>query len=171
MIRARRRILLAILLSAGGCAPPAAPAGDTAIARWLTCTECIDRELTQVRALGAGAAPALRRAVDGPSLQTTTNMTRSSADAFVRARRQSERLGIADRALRPLGDSMTFVASNVDNFRAMYQFRAAMALALVDPSGARAFFATKLAQDSLATQKLFRADVRRFVDSLAHTTP
>ena len=98
-------------------------------------------------------------------------MTRSSADAFVRARRQAERLGATDRELRPLGDSVTFIARNVDNFRAMYQVRAAMALALVDPLGARALFATRLSQDSLATQKLFRADVRRFVDSLARTTP
>ena len=167
----RRIASVAVLLTIDGCAPSAVATGDTTIERWLTCTECVDGELAAVRALGTAAAPALRTALSGPSAQSTANMRRSSVDAYARARRQWQRMAAADRALRPLGDSASFITRGVENFRSMYQVRAAQALAAVDPSGVRSALTLRLAEDSLGQRRVFRTDVRRFVDSLARASP
>jgi hypothetical protein len=169
-LRRRVVILAGVLLAA--CLPASVTSENEAtIERYLTCEECVNGELARVTALGIAAVPALTVALAGPSAQSISNITKSSVEAFSRARAQSQRYSQADRALRPMSDSATYVSRNVENFRASYQARAAHALAVIDPTGSRVAFRRKLADDSLAKTRLFRPDVRAMMDSLVRTPP
>ena len=136
------------------------------VERWLTCEECVAGERDSVRALGAEAVPLLRAALQGPPDSVIANMSRSSVDAYARVRRQFERMTPAERALRPIADSVSFVSRNVENFRATYRTRAAIALNDIDPAAARALFAEQLRNDSAGVRPL-TPELRRLLDSLA----
>jgi hypothetical protein len=162
-------ILSGVFVSA--CVPAANTKTGATIERYLTCEECVNGELAAVTALGQAAVPTLTAALTGPSAQSIANITKSSVDAFARARAQSNRSSQSDRALRPLSDSAAFVSRNVESFRASYQGRAAHALTVIDPARAKAIFRRKLSEDSLATPRLLHADARALMDSLARTPP
>jgi len=162
-------ILAGVLFTA--CMSAASAKTGETIERYLSCEECVNGELAAVTALGQAAVPTLTAALTGPSAESMANITKSSVDAFVRARAQSERYSQADRALRPMSDSATFVSRNVASFRASYQARAAHALAVIDPPGAKTIFRRKLSEDSLANPPLLQPDARALMDSLARTPP
>jgi hypothetical protein len=162
---------LAAVLVGASCTP--APDGRVresdalVIDRWLTCEECVARERDRVIALGGRAIAPLERALAGPPDSVIRNIERSSGASFARARRQAERGARAGQGTLPLGDSAALVRLHVGNFRSLYQMRAAETLRQVDPSQARVRFRRALVADSVAQGALFRADVRRYVDSLA----
>ncbi|MEO8621046.1 MAG: hypothetical protein ABI625_08265 [bacterium] len=167
----RRGVVILAGAFVTACMPAATPQTSATIERYLTCEECVNGELAAVTALGQAAVPALTAALKGPSAQSLANITKSSVDAFSRASAQSNRYSQADRALRPMADSATFVSRNVESFRGLYQARAAHALAVIDPAGSKAIFLAKLSEDSLANPRFFRADIRAMVDSMARTPP
>ncbi|MEP7001782.1 MAG: hypothetical protein ABI969_14945 [bacterium] len=171
MTSRRRGVAMLAGLFVTACMPAATTQTSAIIERYLTCEECVNGELAAVTALGQAAVPTLTAALTGPSAQSLANITQSSVDAFSRARAQSNRYSQADRALRPMADSATFVSRNVESFRASYQARAAHALAVIDPVGSKGIFRRKLSEDSLANPRFLRADVRAMVDSMARTPP
>ena len=162
--------LVVVACSAGG---PNASSIQLDVARqrtiqsWLTCDECVGGELDRVKALGTDAIPELRRSVVGPPDSVLTNITRSTEAAFARARRQFDRLSGPEQAARPLGDSTTFIRTNVANFRGLYQVRAAIALKAISPTIAKDTLRHALDVDSTSAIKLFRPAVRVRLDSLA----
>ncbi len=166
MNRSARRAVLAVSVVTIGCS---AHADDTApiVERWLTCEECVNGELARLRVLGAAAIPALTEAVVGPSPSVNANITASSAASFARARRYWLTLAASERLLRPLHDSAAYVARNVENFRSVYQIRAALGLRAIDPMGAGAILRAKLIANDSARVHFFRADVRILLDSLS----
>jgi hypothetical protein len=163
------RILLLLMTLVGACrAGEANDAAAVAVDNWLTCEECTNGELARVRQLGAGTSiPLLSAALVGPAPSAMGNLARSSAAGYARARRYSLTLTPPERALRPLGDSATFVARTVDRFKSLYQHRAVHALVVIDPARARVEFRRRLVEDSLANGRIFRPALRALVDSLA----
>jgi hypothetical protein len=173
LVRRGRLAFLAAALAVGcfeRSAGSASVADPRVIERWLTCEECVAGELDTVVAMGGDAVPALTAALAGPPDSVTANFTGSSAMSFTRARRAWERLSPVDRTKQPLSDSAAFVNATVASFRSLYQLRAARALDVIDRQTARVLFRGALARDSVGPP-LFRADVRRTLDSLANSPP
>lgn len=177
----RKRILRLVLIAipalvAGSCNPNSTgnrlrSPSDRAVSRWLTCEECLAGELDSVTASGGATFGRLISSLKGPPDSVLARSRISAGDAFVRARRAFDRLSPADRLLRPLTDSATFVERQVSNFSTTYSTRAARAAFIIDPARARTNFSALINADTTGALRPLNPAFRQLLDSLATVPP
>ncbi len=153
-----------------GCAPSGLTnEQQERITRWLTCTDCVAGEVDSVVALGADAVPALARALRGPDPARRENVRRQLVATYGRA---------AEYAASHPADSLAmslhdYVNHFVGNYEAVYQTRAARALALIGTEAAEEALEAALAGADSGVVT-YRADVLQEIRAAyqhATTTP
>jgi hypothetical protein len=127
---------------------------QVAINRWLLCEECVSGELDSVVAVGDRAVGVLGSALQGPSAARYENVRRQAIESYDRLK------AFAGGSVRTTRQD--YVAHYLDNYVATYQSRAAIALARIGTTRARAALLEAIRSDSA-----YRNDVRRALGSAA----
>jgi hypothetical protein len=132
------------------------PAEENTVRRWLLCDECQEGELDSVVALGSAVVPRLTEALHGPPERGRLNVDRQARAMFARG----PQVAISEER---------FVDHYVKNYEAVYQRRAAIALARIDTALARINTAPARAAllDAVRRDSVYREDVRRVVGQSA----
>jgi hypothetical protein len=137
-----------------GCGPSAADRAT--IHRWLLCEECLAGELDSVVALGGGAVGELTEALSGPGPNRIANVRQQFVQSYRRAAsyaaQHNDTLSVTEAQ---------YVTHFLDNYVALYQSRAAVALGRIATGPAKAALLEALRRDSL-----YRPDVQRTLGSV-----
>jgi hypothetical protein len=117
-------LLVALLLLLPAC-ERLTPAEDRTIRRWLLCEECVEGELDSVVALGDRAIGRLGAALRGPPEEGKENVLRQTR-------------AMLDRTTAIAADRQTYIRHYLENYVAIYQVRAAIALDRINTPSADA---------------------------------
>jgi hypothetical protein len=133
---------LALILGLAAC-QSLNPAEENTVRRWLLCDECIDGELDSVVVLGSRVVDRLQEALKGPPESGRRNVASQARAVYARG----PQINMSQQR---------FVDHYVDNYVAVYQSRAAIALGRLNLPQAHAALLEALRRDSV-----YREDVRR----------
>src|SRR5688572_27847111 len=141
-MRARQAVLPLFMALLAGC-DPLTPAERRSVQRWLLCEECVEGERDSVVRIGDRAVKKLGKALKGPPDEGVENI-RLQVEANYR------------RIRSPASSQQEYVSHYLDNYRALYQSRSAVALGLIATPRARELLLEAIRRDST-----YRDDVRR----------
>jgi hypothetical protein len=119
------------------------PEEENTVRRWLLCDECMEGELDSVVALGSRVVGRLEEALKGPPQRGRRNVELQAKAVYARG----PRVAISQQR---------FVDHYLENYEAVYQSRAAIALGRIHTPQAHAALLEALRRDSV-----YREDVRR----------
>ena len=146
---------------------------DSIVRAWLLCEECYDDELREVVGLGEQAIPRLAEALEGPRPDREANVRLQLQESYDQLEKY-----VARRVDTPSGQPIDTLTLNrdeytkhfVDNYVAVYQSRAAIALGEIDSPNA---LGELLIARALAPERSYRPDVVSSIDAAiaAHSSP